>query len=192
MTEHFSYRALIRGLENIYSKIALHVLHKRISSYHNQASDGKRKHHEGIKRPMMNFIESTVAQALKVNTNLNSEQTNTEIRVPPHHPAAQHTGHHELSRERIDELSKYFKERNKGADLHPPIREKLEHSVWEHIHATIRRARQGDERNAKIHLNIATTACKELAHYMNDEEYQAFVADAENYMTKLNAPNKIS
>lgn len=191
MAEHFSYRALIRGLENLYSKVALHVLHKRINSYHSQASDGKRKH-DGIKTPMMNFIESTVAQAVKVNTNLNSEQASTEIKSPPHHPAAQHTGHHELSRERIDELSKYFKERNKGADLHPPIREKLEHSVWEHIHATIRRARQGDERNAKMHLNIATTACKELAHYMNDEEYQAFVAEAESYMGKLNTPNKIT
>lgn len=193
MAKHFSYRALIKGLENLYSKIALHVLDKRINSYHSQASDGKRKHHDGIKAPMMNFIESTVAQAVKSNYSAqNDEHADTEINSPPHHPRTQHTGHHELSRERIDELSKYFKERNKGADLHPPIREKLEHSVWEHIHATIRRARQGDERNAKMHLNIATTACKELAHYMNDEEYQAFVSEAESYMDKLNTPNKIT
>ena len=141
---------------------------------------------------MMNFIQSTVAQAVKVNTNRSSEQASTEIKSPPHHPAAQHTGHHELSRERIDELSKYFKERNKGADLHPSIREKLEHSVWEHIHATVRCARQGDKRNAKMHLNIAHTACKELGHYMDDEEYQAFVKEAEDHMGTLTGQDKIT
>ena len=186
MAKNFSYRALIKGLKNLYSTVALQLLHKRINSYHSKASDGKRKHHDGIKTPMMNFIESTVAQAVKSNySTQHDEHADSIIKAPPQHPATQHTGHHELSRERIDELSKYFKERNKGSDLHPPIREKLEHSVWEHIHTTIRCARQGDKDNAKMHLNIATAACKELAHYMDDEEYQTFVARAEGYMDTL-------
>ncbi|MFC1589377.1 hypothetical protein ACFL3P_03800 [Pseudomonadota bacterium] len=191
MAKHLSYRALIKGLEKLYTKIALKVLHQRINSYHRQASDGKRQHQDGIKTPLSAFIETTVAQATSAKHTDHSYDHLAEERKPqpePNHPAASQSS--QLSRERIDELSKYFKERTKGADLHPPVREKLEHSVWEHIHATIRCARQGEKSNANMHLNIAHSACKELAHYMDDEEYQTFVAEAENHMKTLNPQNK--
>ena len=187
MAKHFSYRALIRGLEKLYTKVSLKLLHQRINSYHRQASDGKRQNHDGIKTPLSQFIETTVAQATSANHTEHNYDHLAEERKPEPTSAQSATSESgQLSRERIDELSKYFKERTKGAELHPPIRDKLEHSVWEHIHSTVRCARLGEKSNAKMHLNIAHSACKELAHYMDDEEYQAFVAEAEDHMKTLN------
>lgn len=194
MSKKFSYRGLIEGLKKLHFKVSLMALHKQINSYHSKASDGHRKYHGGIKTPLMDFIETTVSQAVTTrssNEAAHEQDTMASPTVPPHmvQPAAHSDLHREISRERIDELSKYFKARTKGDELHPPIREKLEHSVWEHIHSTIRCARQGDKANAKMHLNIATAACKELGHYMDEEEYRAFVARAEDYMGTLKPPS---
>ena len=183
------YRRLIEGLEQLYTKVSLIVLHNRVSSYHARPSEAKRKHPDGIKTPLSQFIESTVAQATSSNHTNQNYQHLAEERKPqpqPHHSSESQCP--PLSRERIDELSKYFKQRNKGGDLHPPIKEQLEHSVWEHIHATVRCAKQGDKNNARMHLNIAHSACKELGHYMDEEEYQAFVKSAEDHMETLTAP----
>lgn len=181
MAKHFSYRAFIRGLENLYAKFALTVLHKRISNYQDKTIP--KEHARDIKTPLMKFMDTTVSQAVKGNIT-DDEATTGEV-IQPHHPAAQHTGHHVLSRERIDELSKYFKERNKGAELHQPIKKQLEHSVWEHIHAALRCARKGDERNSKMHVDIVDSACKELAHYMDEEPYLEFIGHVEEHLSTL-------
>ena len=185
MAEHFSYRALIQGLEKLYARISLRVLHKRIDSYHSSASH---KEHAGdIKTALMEFIESTIAQAVKSDSASNERDrisTSIETKLPTSQSET-----HDLNRERIDELSKYFKSRSNGADLHPPIREKLEHSVWDHIHAALRTARQGDKRNSKMHADIADTACKELAHYMDEESYLALIEDIELHLAAL-VPNQ--
>lgn len=191
MSKKFSYRALIKALEKLYTKVSLYLLHKRINTYHSKASDGKNKHHDGIKTLLSTFIETTVAQATSSDhSNHNYDHLAEGHKPQPNHSGESQSGH--LNRERIDELSKYFKARNKGDELHPAIRDKLKHSVWEHIHATVRCARQGDERNAKMHLNIASTACKELGHYMDDDEYQTFVSEAESHLDILTTNNKLT
>ncbi|MDH5710652.1 MAG: hypothetical protein OEZ15_03170 [Gammaproteobacteria bacterium] len=183
------YRRLIEGLEQLYTKVSLIVLHNRVSSYHARPAEIKRKHPDGIKTPLSQFIETTVAQATSSEHTNQSYQHLAEERKPRQKSdSATPLQYTSLSRERIDELSKYFKQRNKGGDLHPPIKEQLEHSVWEHIHATIRCAKQGDKNNARMHLNIAHSACKELGHYMDEEEYQAFVKKAEDHMETLTTP----
>jgi len=191
MAKHFSYRALIRGLENLYAKISLLVLHKRINSYHGNAT--YKEHAKNIKTPLMEFIETTIKQAVKTgNTNGNNKpaSSNSNNNPQPVHPAKQKTEHHQLSRERIDELSKYFKERNKGPDLHPPIQKQLEHSVWEHLHTALRYAGLGDKRNSKMHADIVDSACKELAHYMDEEPYLAFITDIEDHLAALKTSHK--
>lgn len=183
MTKHFSYRVLIQSLGNLYTKVSLIVLHKRIGNYHRNAPH--KEHARDVKTPLMEFIESTVAQAVKPNNmQVDSRDSTIEARLQ-----IPHAGHHKLSRERIDELSKYFKGRSDGADLHPPIREKLKHSVWEHLHAALRTARLGDKRNSKMHADIVDSACKELAHYMDKEPYLAFIADVESHLADLK-PNQ--
>ena len=189
MAKHFSYRALIRRLENLYAEISLIVLHKRINSYHGNAT--YKEHAKNIKTPLMEFIETTIKQAVKTNnTNNNNKPASSDTRPQPDHPAKQQSEHHQLSRERIDELSKYFKKRNKATELHPPIKKQLEHSVWEHLHAALRYAGKGDKRNSKMHADIVDSACKELAHYMDEEPYLAFITDVEEHLAALKTNHK--
>ena len=129
-------------------------------------------------------------QAVKTNNPEKNDEPTIEVAAQSYQQAAHPHRHPSINQEHIDDLSRYFKARSKDSDLHPAIQDKLEHSVWEHIHATIRCARQGDKRNAKMHLNIASTACKELGHYMKEEEYQAFVKKAEEHMGTLAPKNK--
>jgi hypothetical protein len=92
---------------------------------------------------------------------------------------------HVVNRDNIKELSNYFKERSKGANLHPAISVKLEHSTWAHIHEAIRCTRCNDQRCAKMHVNIASHAAKELSHYMDPKEHKAFIVKIEEYFDVL-------
>ncbi|WP_126454220.1 hypothetical protein [Sulfuriflexus mobilis] len=89
---------------------------------------------------------------------------------------------HMINKENVGELSRYFKEKSNVARFPSGIEEKLQHSTWENIHAAIRYAKQGDERKARIHVDIASSACKELAHFMNEAVYTAFIIDIEKHL----------
>lgn len=184
MAKKFSFRALIQALEGLYTKISLIVLHKRISSYHSTTSH--KEHARDIKSSLMEFIETTIAQAVKVNYTINeNERATNQVHPRTDQPAQQHLVHLQLSREGINELSKYFKKRGEGAELHPPIKDQLERSVLEHINAAFRCARDGDKRNSKLHVDIVDSACKELAHYMEEEPYLKFIGNVADHLDAL-------
>ncbi len=63
--------------------------------------------------------------------------------------------------------------------------EKLKHSIWEHIHASIRHARLGDARVAKMHADIANSAYRELAHYVSNEDHNELALEIENQLGEL-------
>jgi len=186
MSNSVSYRALIRGIEKLYFKVSLIVLHQRMDSYHSKISLNHAPYEQDIKTPLMEFIETTIAYAVKVeNSDYRNDSTLNQSRHATIQPLPPLSQHHEINPQHVGELSRYFKTRINGDELHPAIKDKLEHSVWEHIHATTRCARQCDKRNAKLHLNIANSACRELAHYMNDKEHLAFTAEVATYMAAL-------
>lgn len=188
MANTLSYRALIRGIEKVYFRVSLIVLHKRMDSYHKQSSHSHHEHASDIHSPLLDCVD-----VLIVN-NTNKPETIYSIDCTLTENAASNLYQHmnkvsampaEFNHEYVGELSKYFKERSRSTDLHPCIQEKLEHSVWEHIHATIRCARQADKRNMKIHAGIASSACKELAHYMSEQDYRAFTTEVEQHLLVL-------
>ena len=183
MTEK-SYRALIQALKDLYTKVSLIVLHKRISTY--QINAPHKEHAKHIKSSLMEFLETTISQAVQVNDITNKNELTTKLIQPRHYqPADQNAVNTLLNRDRINELSKYFKKRSKGAELHPPIQKQLEHSVWEHMHAASRCAKNGDKRNSKMHADIVDSACKELAHYMEEEPYLEFIGRVADHLSAL-------
>lgn len=194
MSKTVSYRVLIRGIEKIYFKISLIVLHKRMDNYHRQASHSKKEYANDIRSPLLecadilivnNQDNPEVIHAIDCTT---AESATTNWHTHEKHRAATDANNQPaFNHEHVGELSKYFRERGRSSDLHPNIKEKLEHSVWEHIHATIRYARQGDNRSSKMHAGIANYACKELAHYFNQEDYQAFATEVEEHLNCLKA-----
>ena len=192
MKKTFSHSALIRALQKLYSRISLIVLHKRINEYQKIATH--KKHAHDIMSPLHECIDIIVGYALDnpevVYTigHLKSESATSNLHShKKKHTAGQHST---VNQEHTRELSKYFRARSRGSSLHPGIREKLELSIWDHVHATIRCARFGNQHNSKIHADITDCACKELAHYMNKEDYQTFITEVKQHLHTLKSDHQ--
>ncbi|MBI3563063.1 MAG: hypothetical protein HY080_15240 [Gammaproteobacteria bacterium] len=184
------YSAFIRELQLLYARLVLSVIHIRTDRYHKQSYHAIKSCSQDINPFLLKCADKFLYKA-------GAEPKLSMIRRPPPSNATTRpltsvepsvTDLHVINKENIGELSTYFKARSNGAGLYPGIIEKLEHSTWEHIYATLRCARQGDSRNAKMHTNIASSACKELAHFMNEGQYQRFVAEIKAHLDALNAP----
>lgn len=180
------YNALIRKIEKIYNKISLIVLRKRMDGYHTQASQSFNLAN-GIKSPLLDCIDTIIVNNQDDSrTPHNNDRPVLTTATNLNTPAKNHTDKpHVVNKRSAEGLSRHFKARTNGSELHPEIAKKLERSIWEHINATIRYARQGDKYNATMHTDIANSACKELAHYMTEEHYQAFVMKIEEYLDSL-------
>ena len=186
MKQTISYSVLIYKIKKLYFKISLIILHKRINSYHRKVTH--KNHTNDIKSPLHECVDIIVGYALNnpeviytIDHGVNKNSANQHGDEKKH--AA--TPHSTVNQEHISDLSKYFKARSQGSDLYPGIEEKLEHSIWDHVHATIRCARSGDERCSKMHADIADSACKELAHYVNAEDYRTFTEEVEVHLKTL-------
>ena len=82
------------------------------------------------------------------------------------------------------EFVKYLKQKKSSSLTHPYMGDKLKKSAWEHIHCTIRHARQGDMAMAKLHADIAGHALEEAAHFLKDEEYSELIFEIEESFDK--------
>lgn len=196
MKSVISYNALIRAIEKVYFKVSLNVLHKRMDGYHKQASHGMQLHSGDIKSPLSNCIDDIIANAPNApNASEATDAKNTSIPVSSvtNTPTdTEYSVDENITpiKENVGELSKYFKARNNGSSLPPGIEEKLEQSTWGHINAAIRYANLGDKENAKMHANIASSACSELAHFITKEQYQAFIIEIEKHLDSIKQSKK--
>ena len=181
------YNALIRGIEKVYKKISLIVLRKRMDGYRKQESQSFNSYANDIKSPLSDCVESIISNKQdEPGTRHNNDSSILNTTTSQNSPANSHADKpHVADKRNAGEFSRHYKERANGSELHPDIAKKLEHSIWEHIHATIRYARQGDKFNAAMHTDIANSACKELAHYMTGEHYQEFIMQIEEHLASL-------
>jgi hypothetical protein len=188
MKKTLFYSTLKQEIEKIYIKVSLIVLHKRIKGYSKQSDQSNVSHTHDIGIPLLECIDAiNVNRRDDSDTSRVSDDANAEsVITDPHAPIKyQPLKPHVIDKKNIGDLSRYFKARSNGAELHPEIKEKLECSIWEHIHATIKYARQGDNRNAKMHADIVCSACKELAHYMSKDDYMNFIAGVNEHLDVL-------
>lgn len=81
-------------------------------------------------------------------------------------------------------FAEYLKHKKSSSIEHPCMGDKLKNSAWEHIHCTIRYAKQGNIALAKLHADIAGHAIEEAAHFMKDEEYSELVFEVEKCFEK--------
>ncbi|MDH5391704.1 MAG: hypothetical protein OEY11_00835 [Gammaproteobacteria bacterium] len=162
-------KPLLQTIRDLYTKIFLVSLHKRINDYYPRVDS--RQHHE-LNAALHNFINAIVHD---VSQNSNQQQpdnlqqqdeqaekkTVTSVRqLKPATPVST----------ALNTLSLYFK-KNKALENDPSVAAKLKNCVWDHIHTAHRLARTGNATSAKTHANIATDALKTLSHYMPEEEY---------------------
>lgn len=84
------------------------------------------------------------------------------------------------------DLSVYLQEAHRHSVVCLDTGEKLMHSTWDHIHTSMRVARQGDVKTARLHVELASSALREAERYLSIEVFSSF---AEEVMGTLNEIN---
>lgn len=181
------YSSLILAIEQLYMRLATILLHRRMLAYRKSPDHA---HISGYDINSFLLIRlDEVAQHDEDDSEMTTKMDCSLLDRPSTKTtideAYYDSSRHVVNRENIKELSNYFKERSNGANLHPAIAVKLEHSTWGHIHEAIRCTHCNDQRCAKMHVNIASHAAKELSHYMDPEEYKDFIVKIEEYFDGL-------
>ena len=126
------YNDLIHTIEKLYSMITLRILHKRMNTYHQQLSlDNFDRHTLDIQAPLFKYIDDINNNDQKIVTGIQTLDYSfflqtTNPQTPSHYQLA---NQRIVNKKNISELSRYFKARHNGSELHPGIDEKLEHEV---------------------------------------------------------------
>ena len=179
---------LLHKLQRLYNQLALTQLHKRMDVYHKHSNHSKKPNAKDIKASLLEYVDHVVVvekEKTKTEVSHDVEQAVGGVGVIGQHVAQSHhalfpfnfdekpvsPNPYKLNKKQVEDLSKYFKARTKGSELRPGIEEKLKDSIWGHINASVQSALKGDKRNAKMHVDIANYAFKEIAHYMPEEKY---------------------
>lgn len=176
------YNEVIQAIEKLYSSITLRILQKRMDSYHSaSANNNANSLSFDFTASLYKYIDDVSSQTQKtVPDKQMLDHAGFSISNNPHPPS-----HFEITYKGNNSgLTKHFKEIN-NAELHPGISGKMKDSIWEHIHASIRHARQGNSHAAKVHADIANNAYKELAHYISSEEYNELAREIEDQFDAL-------
>jgi hypothetical protein len=90
------------------------------------------------------------------------------------------------SREELGELSVHLKDSHQYSGTSTGTGDKLMQSTWEHFHASIRLARQGDTEAAKLHAELTKNALNEAAHYLPEAVYSRFSKDVMKALDDIN------
>lgn len=182
------YIAYVQGLQKIYARIVLNLTHSRMDRHHGNAGVSLKSHADDIKVPLFECVDKIIAHVQLESTAAPAAVAPNVVGTVTRSPnldASQPFSSHEVNVENVGDLSRYFQARGNGSELHPGIKEKLVHSAWDHIYAAIRYANQANKSSAGMHINIANSTCHELAHYMDAEQYQEFVAEIEKHLNAL-------
>lgn len=78
------------------------------------------------------------------------------------------------SQKELGDFSLHLKDSHKYSGISLDTGGKLIQSTWEHFHASIRLARQGNVKKARVHMEIANNALREAEHYLPEQAYSHF------------------
>ena len=162
------YTGIIKFIRKVQFKVSLFVLHQQVLNYRKDVHHGAGLGEE-IRGSIKHLIQDAMLNINGQDNKKSSADYDLLVKRYQHAMNVQAISHKELG-----ELAKYFKERN-DKSIFNSLEEKLEKSTADHMHEAIRYARQGDERNAHMHADIASSSCQELSHFMSKEQHHAFV-----------------
>lgn len=172
---------LMSELKSLYGKLSILMAKMRTRSYHSLVESSH-------SFDMTSVLNSQVDDY--VNQHLKEKAANTH---PPQHEIQSHntavqpvaqTGNdvsYTPQNTSESEFTKHLKQRKPSSVTQPHMGDSLKASTWEHIHAAIRFASQGDVDKAKLHTSIAGRALDEAGHFMSDSDYAELVYQIEHY-----------
>jgi len=97
---------------------------------------------------------------------------------------AQTGGTSNLQEPLANALSEYFSEHHSTSSIKSFMGRKMRTNTLEHINKALALGRQGDERGARVHADLAERCMQAAAENMSDEEFQAFRAEVEGRLKK--------
>lgn len=162
--------------------ISLTMLNNRIKKFYRNPSHNHSTYAYDLKSHLLEHAD-------KISNN--SEESTTGLNVSNYVKIVQHITSNKpyqtsnTNRASIKELSNYYKSRSSNTEPHKTIDKKLKQSTLEHINAAFRSARNGDSVNSKMHIEIANSSCKELAHFINKEDYIDFIESIKKDLSEL-------
>jgi len=174
------YTGLIQLIRKLHLKMSLIVLHKQVINYRKEIG-----HSTGLGDEIRSSIKLLIQEAMLNINGQNNKKNSAEYKLLPNR-GGRSIYVQAVSRKELGELAKYFKERN-NKSLFNSLEDKLEKSTIDHIHEAIRYARQGDERNAHMHADIASSSCEELSHFMSKERHHDFVGEMKESLESFRA-----
>jgi len=174
------YTGLVNLIRKVQLKISLIVLHKQVVNYRKEVG-----HSAGLGEEIRSSIKLLIQDAMLNINGQNNKKSSAEYRFLSNR-ASRSIYVQAVSRKELGELAKYFKERN-NKSLFNSLEDKLEKSTVDHMHEAIRYARQGDERNAHMHADIASSSCEELSHFMSKERHHEFVGEMKDNLESFRA-----
>lgn len=169
MTPNQGDSGLLEALKRLYLKIVSRYVDQRQTAYHSTA-DGDL--HQAITTALERRIESLSADG-KAAVAAPAGDAGASAKHANHSPGGDWVP---VEHGVANDLSRHFEQTHTGSTFLPEVGEKLKKSTWEHIHAALRSARQGDAKTAKLHADIANNALREAAHYLPPQDYTSFAA----------------
>ncbi|MCW8887613.1 MAG: hypothetical protein OQK25_00965 [Gammaproteobacteria bacterium] len=171
--------ALIKWLSGLYSDVVLIIFKRRIDSYRTraQANDGSEIH-----RNLSAQIDKLSAAERKSNDGVG------EVDVPSVTGTIESIkkAHSIKNLFRMwNSLGGYFRKSPRGSTSNSHMGTRLKESVWDHVHAALRLARQGKVEQARFHTDIVHSGLKEVGHYLDEEEFKAFSDEIEASLKKI-------
>jgi hypothetical protein len=174
-----SLLSILKGLYSQLSEISLGLTQVRMNTYKNEA-----KAPSNITTILHKQIDDLSAKAISENTRI--------LGVPAVQSIEESYSKNKRTKEaKVEnvsgvesEFAKHVKQRRPPSITQPQMGENLKSSVWEHIKAAIRHAKNGDVETAKLHTNIAGAALEEAGHYMGNDDYSKLVLQIESYFSE--------
>ena len=181
MLSNHQIQELFDAIYQLYSNITLKILHHRIQKHH------ERKHTDSshdITKHLTKHVHH-LANKHQETTSKVTWKKSTFIIKNIQHITTLDDYENPNKTNIINPLSDYLKNKKYIDSSHSGVAGILISSTWDHFHAAIREARQGKIKTAKMHVDIANYAMKEVEHFLPEEEYQNFYSDIKVEINEL-------
>lgn len=165
-------KALLESLQQLYSKLSVMIVNRRMESYRKESG-------AHLDKEILSALYQIVDE--------------TPVSQNPKPGAVEGTESGQPDQVRLTERSKSFGQKQASSTSAPaatftdlsnhmhaslssnsethPLGERLKASAWEHIHTALRYVREEKPDLAKMHANLAQEALQQASHHMTEEAY---------------------
>ena len=165
---------LLNSLQNLFNRMAQRSLKSRIHAYQGKGGGAV---DPDLSTSLSEHLDKLASQANTVDTKPSADER-PDTQGPSKSKNGSRSRHGgpgiRYLREGLNGLSRVFKRRSSHVVLQPHLSDQLQRSVRKHLNTSLRKARQGDINNAKLHADLTCNAMHELARYMPKEEFTRF------------------